>query len=91
MNFWTQSQTPAISYFVLYSFHLVKSCTINPVFLSDIVLHFQDELDDRVKTMCSAFGTQKWICNLGHGIYPDVNPDHMKAFLEAVHKHSKVE
>ena len=40
--------------------------------------------------MCAAFGTQRWICNLGHGIYPDVDPEHMGAFLKAVHRHSKV-
>ena len=26
-----------------------------------------------------------WICNLGHGIYPDVPYTHVEAFVEAVH------
>lgn len=30
-----------------------------------------------------------WIANLGHGIYPDVDPENMKTFLESVHKFSK--
>ena len=36
------------------------------------------------------FGSQRWIANLGHGIYPDMDPDHLAAFIEAVHKHSAV-
>ena len=31
-----------------------------------------------------------WIANLGHGIYPDVNPERMRAFLKAIHKHSSM-
>ena len=36
------------------------------------------------------FGSQRWIANLGHGIYPDMDPDHLAAFIQAVHKHSAV-
>jgi len=36
--------------------------------------------------MLQQFGTQKLIANLGHGMHPDHNPDHLKVFLEAVHE-----
>lgn len=37
-----------------------------------------------VHEMISAFGTQNYIANLGHGVYPDTNADHVKCFVEAV-------
>ncbi|MGH0185883.1 UNVERIFIED_CONTAM: hypothetical protein FKN15_019391 [Acipenser sinensis] len=42
-----------------------------------------------VKKMVEGFGTQRYIANLGHGLYPDMDPDHVGAFVEAVHTHSK--
>jgi len=47
---------------------------------SDIVKAAQDLVDK--------FGTERHIANLGHGIYPDVQPDHLAAFIEAVHTYS---
>ena len=41
-----------------------------------------------MKEMITQFGTQRYIANLGHGIYPDVDPDHLKSFVDAVHRHS---
>ncbi|CAG2162501.1 unnamed protein product [Oppiella nova] len=32
------------------------------------------QIDLMVKEMVESFGTQRYIANLGHGIYPDVNP-----------------
>ena len=49
-----------------------------------------EDIDKAVKIMCQQFGTQRWIANLGHGIYPDMDPDHLGAFIAAVHKHSLV-
>jgi uroporphyrinogen decarboxylase len=37
-----------------------------------------------VKAMIDAFGTQRYIANLGHGILPNIPVDHAKAFVEAV-------
>ena len=49
----------------------------------------QNDISTAVKKMLTAFGTRRYIANLGHGIYPDMNPDHLKAFVEAVHNISK--
>jgi len=49
-----------------------------------------EDIDKLVKIMCDKFGTHRWIANLGHGIYPDMDPDHLAAFIAAVQKHSLV-
>ena len=35
--------------------------------------------------MVTGFGRERWIANLGHGIYPDMDPDHLKVFIDTVH------
>jgi uroporphyrinogen decarboxylase len=42
------------------------------------------EIRARAHAMLDAFGTQGHIANLGHGILPDVPPDHARTFVEAV-------
>jgi uroporphyrinogen decarboxylase len=37
-----------------------------------------------VARMLTTFGHQRHIANLGHGVYPDTNPDHVRVFVEAV-------
>ncbi|XP_025062543.1 uroporphyrinogen decarboxylase isoform X2 [Alligator sinensis] len=49
----------------------------------------KERIGELVKTMLEGFGTQRYIANLGHGLYPDVSPEHVGAFVEAVHTHSR--
>lgn len=42
------------------------------------------EIKRSVHEMIDAFGVQRYIANLGHGILPNVPVDHAKAFVEAV-------
>ncbi len=48
------------------------------------------EIKKAVRKMIDAFGTQKYIANLGHGITPNVPVDHARAFVEAVKEWSVV-
>ncbi|MEM7161116.1 MAG: uroporphyrinogen decarboxylase [Bacteroidota bacterium] len=41
-------------------------------------------IEKQTKEMIDAFGTQKYIANLGHGILPNIPVDHAKAFVNAV-------
>ncbi|TSO25254.1 Uroporphyrinogen decarboxylase [Bagarius yarrelli] len=49
----------------------------------------KESISDIVKKMVEAFGTRGYIANLGHGLYPDMNPESVGAFVEAVHTHSR--
>lgn len=42
-----------------------------------------------VETMIQRFGTERYIANLGHGIYPDVDPTKVATFVDTVHKISQ--
>ena len=46
------------------------------------------EIRKEVKKMVEAAGTQRYIANLGHGVYPDTDPDHVRCFIEAVKEFS---
>lgn len=48
------------------------------------------QIKKEVKEMIDAFGTRRYVANLGHGILPNVPVDHAKAFVEAVKEYSAV-
>jgi uroporphyrinogen decarboxylase len=48
-------------------------------------------ITEKVKTILHKYGPGSGhVFNLGHGILPDMNPDHVKAMVDAVHEHSRV-
>lgn len=42
------------------------------------------EIEKHTKKMIKNFGGQKYIANLGHGVYPDTDPDKVKCFIDTV-------
>ncbi len=47
-------------------------------------------IDEKVKAILHKYGSGSGhVFNLGHGILPDMNPDHVKAMVDAVHQHSR--
>uniref|UniRef100_A0A2K6EH90 Uroporphyrinogen decarboxylase n=1 Tax=Propithecus coquereli TaxID=379532 RepID=A0A2K6EH90_PROCO len=50
----------------------------------------KEEIGRLVQQMLNDFGPQRYIANLGHGLYPDMDPEHVGAFVDAVHKHSRL-
>ncbi len=42
------------------------------------------QIEEKTKAMLSAFGGMRHIANLGHGVYPDTDPDKVKCFIETV-------
>ncbi len=49
-----------------------------------------DVITEKVKTILHKYGPGSGhVFNLGHGILPDMNPDHVKAMVDAVHQHSR--
>ncbi len=42
------------------------------------------EIEKHTKKMIKNFGGQKYIANLGHGVYPDTHPDKVKCFIDTV-------
>jgi uroporphyrinogen decarboxylase len=49
-----------------------------------------DQIRIEVKKMLEQFGTQKYIANLGHGVYPDTDPDKVRCFIESVKEYSSL-
>ena len=44
----------------------------------------KDFIKKSTQEMLEAFKDQPHIANLGHGVYPDINPEHVKVFVESV-------
>jgi uroporphyrinogen decarboxylase len=56
------------------------------------VLYAKPEvIDSEVARILASFGKHSdhsgHVFNLGHGIHPEINPEHVKTFIDAVHKH----
>ena len=53
------------------------------------LLYASDEkIISETKAMLNAFGKSRYICNLGHGLYPDLEKEKVKLFVETVKTHS---
>ncbi len=48
-----------------------------------------DEIKRSARAMVDAFGTTRYIANLGHGILPNVPVDHARAFVETVKEYAE--
>lgn len=48
-----------------------------------------NDLSGTLKRMLDTFGTHRYIANLGHGIYPDMNPDNVKVMVDFIHEYSR--
>jgi uroporphyrinogen decarboxylase len=46
------------------------------------------EIRTATKTMLDSFGDHPHIANLGHGVYPDTDPEKVKCFVESVKEYS---
>lgn len=42
------------------------------------------DIEKETKIMMDSFGKKNYIANLGHGVYPDTDPEKVKCFIEAV-------
>jgi uroporphyrinogen decarboxylase len=48
-----------------------------------------DDIRREVQHMLAGFGPQNHIANLGHGMHPTHDPEHVGVFVDAVHEHSE--
>ena len=60
--------------------------------LDPLALYAKPEIiTEKVKTILQKYGNGSGhVFNLGHGILPDINPEHVKTMVDAVHEHSRV-
>lgn len=45
-------------------------------------------IEKATKNLLNSFGNRRHIANLGHGVYPDTDPEKVKCFIETVKAHS---
>lgn len=70
----------------LASYPVALQGNLDPVLMAS---ENRDLLTKEISRMLSGFGTTGYICNLGHGIYPDAQPETVEAFVNTVHKLSE--
>ena len=49
----------------------------------------KEELQRLAKVMLQKFGYKNYICNLGHGIYPDMDLECVRTLVDSIHKYSE--
>lgn len=47
-----------------------------------------EDIKRQTREMLRQFGTQRYIANLGHGVYPDTHPDKVRCFIDTVKEYS---
>ena len=45
-------------------------------------------IEMETKNLLKSFGNRRHIANLGHGVYPDTDPEKVKCFIETVKAYS---
>ena len=60
--------------------------------LDPMALYAKPEIiNEKVKTILQKYGNGSGhVFNLGHGILPDINPEHVKTMVDAVHEQSRI-
>ncbi|MFC7002799.1 uroporphyrinogen decarboxylase [Pseudobowmanella zhangzhouensis] len=54
------------------------------------MLYAPPRIEEEVQTILAGFGQGSGhVFNLGHGIHPDVPPEHAKVFVDAIHRYSQ--
>lgn len=48
----------------------------------------EEEVAQATREMLDAFGPHRHIANLGHGVYPDIDPEKVKVFVQTVKEYS---
>lgn len=57
--------------------------------LDPCALYADDDTITKItRDMLDAFGKDRYIANLGHGVYPDISPDKVKHFINVVKEYS---
>jgi uroporphyrinogen decarboxylase len=44
----------------------------------------EEKIKRETEKMLASFGKHRYICNLGHGLYPDIEKEKVKFFVDVV-------
>lgn len=68
-----------------YARHIVGESKVLQGNLDPSILYASpQEICKKTQRMLSDFGRRRHIANLGHGVYPDIDPEHVKIFVQTV-------